>query len=86
MLFMVLNLIDGRKIDPAFTIIAATLLHKQASINKPAKIKHCCYKQNSYYYYLDIHVTNLLQFNYIRIDKRNSIWFDRELIYNNLTN
>ncbi len=61
--------LNCRKINAAFTIVAAAFFCKQVSVNQPGNIKHSCRKQYSYYNYLNIHVTNLIQFIYIRIDK-----------------
>jgi len=72
---MIFNLLDRRKINSAFTIAAAAFFCKQIFVNQPANIKYSCGKYYGYYNYLDIHVTNLIQFKYIRIDKQNSIWF-----------
>jgi hypothetical protein len=73
---MVFNRFNCRKIDTAFTVAAAAFFGKQIFVNKPANVKHGCGKNYGYYNYLDIHVTNLIHFIHIRIDKRNSIWFE----------
>jgi hypothetical protein len=78
MLLMIFGWFDLRKIDTAFAIFAAAFLGKQIPVHHPANIKQGGNKQYGYYNYLDTHVTKLIHFIHIRIDKRISIWFRRE--------
>ena len=60
--------LNRREINTAFTVTAAAFFCEQISVNKPANVKYGCCKQYGYNDYLDVHVTNLIHFIYIRID------------------
>ena len=83
MLLMIFHWLDLRKIYAAFAVFAAALLRKQIPVNHPANIKQGGNKQYGYYNYLDTHVTKLIHFIHIRIDKRISIWFRNDTNFTN---